>query len=53
MDERQAHGARALLERARTGDPDAFGAGRLRHLAEHGPSERAFTFKQRFPAPGG
>jgi len=26
MDERQAHGALALLERARTGDRDAFGA---------------------------
>lgn len=24
---------------------------RLVHLAEHGPSEHAFTFKQRFPAP--
>ena len=29
------------------------GEERLRYLAEHGPSERAFTFKQRFPAPGG
>ena len=25
--------------------------GRLRHLAEHGPSEAGFTFKQRFLAP--
>ena len=29
------------------------GEERLRHLAEHGPSGRAFTFKQRFPAPRG
>ncbi len=27
------------------------GEERLRYLTEHGPSERAFTFKQRFPAP--
>ncbi len=26
---------------------------RLEHLARHGPSERAFTFKARFPAPSG
>jgi Domain of unknown function (DUF3291) len=25
---------------------------RLEHLRRHGPTERAFTFKQRFPAPG-
>jgi hypothetical protein len=25
---------------------------RLAHLAEHGPTPEAFTFKQRFPAPG-
>jgi len=24
---------------------------RLEHLAEHGPSAHAFTFKDRFPAP--
>jgi hypothetical protein len=27
------------------------GLERLDHLASHGPSERAFTFKNRFPAP--
>jgi hypothetical protein len=26
---------------------------RLRHLADHGPTPEAFTFKQRFPAPDG
>jgi hypothetical protein len=25
---------------------------RIEHLARHGPTERAFTFKRRFPAPG-
>jgi hypothetical protein len=29
---------------------DAFG--RLRRLAEHGPTPEAFTFKRRFPVPG-
>ncbi len=29
------------------------GLERLDHLARHGPSERAFTFKARFPAPSG
>ncbi len=29
------------------------GLERLDHLARHGPCERAFTFKARFPAPGG
>jgi hypothetical protein len=29
------------------------GEERLRHLAEHGPTAHAFTFKQRFPAPEG
>jgi hypothetical protein len=28
------------------------GVARLDYLAEHGPTERAFTFKERFPAPG-
>lgn len=28
------------------------GIARLDYLAEHGPTERAFTFKERFPAPG-
>lgn len=27
------------------------GVERLNYLAEHGPTERAFTFKERFPAP--
>ena len=29
------------------------GLERLAHLTRHGPSERAFTFKTRFPAPSG
>lgn len=29
------------------------GLERLRHLRAHGPSERAFTFKTRFPSPAG
>ncbi len=29
------------------------GLERLAHLTHHGPSERAFTFKTRFPAPSG
>ena len=29
------------------------GLERLAHLTRHGPSEHAFTFKNRFPAPSG
>jgi hypothetical protein len=29
------------------------GVGRLDHLAEHGPTAQAFTFKERFPTPDG
>lgn len=37
------------------GDPRLIedGLARLDHLARHGPTERAFTFKSRFPAPTG